>query len=105
MRTGLIAGSLIVLAAASGCTESRLRDQPDFGEAVRQDVAVQIADPDARYAGVPQPGANGMKADAAQERYVRGKVIPPASTTTSTIGGGGDTGASGSAAPPPSGPQ
>lgn len=74
----------------------------DFGAAVRQDVAAQIADPDARYRGIPTPGSNGIRAGLAQLRYVRGQVIQPATTTTTTIsvgqgGGGGDNSGGGGA--------
>jgi hypothetical protein len=82
-----------------GCM-SRLRDQADFGDAARQDRAAQIADPDAHYAGVPGPGANGLRVDAAQERYVKGTVIQPAQTqTSSAMAGSGSSGGSGSGGP------
>ena len=72
--TSVLAAGLLL----GGCAETRLRDQADFGDAARQDRAAQIADPDAHYAGVVAPGSNGLRADAAMERYVKGQVIPPA---------------------------
>lgn len=92
-----LAGAGVLLGA---CAESRLRVQRDFGEAVRQDVASQIADPDAHYAGRPGPGANGIRVDAAQERYLQGKVVEPATTITQTaVSGGGGGGQAGSTPP------
>lgn len=84
----LVAAGLLLGA----CAESQLRDQADFGDAARQDRAAQIADPDAHYAGVPGPASNGMRIDAAQERYVKGSVIQPAATETSTVSPGGSNG-------------
>ena len=81
-----VMGASLVLGA---CSESRLRLAPDFGEAVRQDVAAQIANPDAHYAGTPAPGSNGMRIDSAQERYVRHTVAQPVATQTSSVGIGG----------------
>lgn len=76
---GLIATAL----ALSACSQSDLRLSPDFGAAVRQDVAAQIADPDAKYVGIPAPGSNGARVDLAQRRYEQNQVIQPALATTS----------------------
>jgi len=102
-RVLFVVSVLVAGAALSACVETRLRNDPHFGEAVRQDVAAQIADPDARYRGVPGPGANGRRVDAAQERYVRGQVLEPAATATSTVvaGGGASSGGGGAMAPTP----
>lgn len=87
---GLLAASL----ALSGCAVSRLHATDDFGAALSQDLAAQIADPDARYSGDPAPASNGARAALAQYRYERNAVIRPAATSTSTAvtntsGGGG----------------
>jgi hypothetical protein len=83
-----------LLLALGGCAESRLRLNPDFGEAVHQNTLAQTADPDAHYAGNPAPASNGPRTAAAQDRYVTGHVTPPASTSTSSVsaGGGGSSG-------------
>jgi hypothetical protein len=95
-RFGNLAGCLTLALALSACAQSTLRLSPDFGAAVRQDLAGQIADPDARYMGVPDPGANGLRTGLAQQRYDRNQVVPPLSTSTTTSqqnqappGGGG----------------
>jgi hypothetical protein len=59
---------------------------PRFGEAYRQHLVSQVADPDAHYAGVPAPGSNGSRVGLAQERYRTGKVIKPVPATASQIG-------------------
>ena len=82
----------------SACMQSRMSLSDDYGQVVRQHVAAQIADPDARYKGVPAPGSNGRRAGIAQERYNRNAVVQPASTSTSSAasGGGGGGGGPGS---------
>lgn len=63
--------------ALAGCTQSSLRINNDFGQAVRQDLAAQIADPDAHYAGTVAPGGGGARVELAQRRYELNKVIQP----------------------------
>lgn len=82
-RNGLIA-SLAAGLLLSACTQSSLRLQPDFGVAVRQDLAAQIADPDAHYTGVPAPGSDGSRVSLAQTRYQTGNVIPPAAISSNS---------------------
>ena len=83
-RLGNLAGWLTLALALSACAESTLRLSPDFGAAVKQDLAAQIADPDARYMGVPDPGANGLRTGLAQQRYDRNQVIPPLTAAATT---------------------
>lgn len=86
-------GAALALLGLGGCVESQVYLSPDYGQAVRQDVAAQIADPDAHYKGVPRPGSDPARVALAQDRYVKGKVIEPATTSTSSAvsnsGGGG----------------
>lgn len=86
-----IVGASLVVA---GCTQSRLHISDEYGQAVRQDQAAQIADPEARYKGTPAPGSNGSRVGIAQDRYQHNAVIPPASMTTSTMNTGGGGGGS-----------
>jgi uncharacterized membrane protein YgcG len=89
--------ALLAAGALGGCY-SQTRISPDYGVATRQDIAAEIADPDARYAGVPQPGSDPQRVSLAIRRYEAGRVIAPASTSTSSVsaGGGGDSGGGGS---------
>jgi hypothetical protein len=91
--------AVLLAAGGLGGCYSQTRLSSDYGDATRQNIAGAISDPDARYAGDPQPGSNTERVSIAQRRYVAGRVIPPASTGTSSVstGGGGDAGA---AAPP-----
>lgn len=99
-RAALVA-ILCLAPALSACTQSSLRLNPDFGSAVRQDLAAQIADPDAHYAGTPSPGSAGTRVGLAQKHYDSNQVIQPSSTTASSArsignadnGGGGGAGA------------
>jgi|SRR5690242_16412731 hypothetical protein len=84
-RWGSLAGCLTLLLALQACAQSTIRLSPDFGAAVSQDLAAQIADPDARYMGIPAPGANGLRTGLAQTRYDRNQVVQPL-TTTATSG-------------------
>jgi type IV pilus biogenesis protein CpaD/CtpE len=77
----------------SGCVQEKL--SPDFGVALRQDIAAQIADPDAHYTGTAAPGSDGSRAALAQDRYQKGTVIQPASAKASTVGAAPTGGATG----------
>ncbi len=81
--------TVIVMAAAlgaglglAGCASPHLG--ADFGQAVRQDIAAQVANPDARFSGVIAPGSNPSRVAAAQDRYAKGKVIQPSSQVAAT---------------------
>lgn len=85
-------GAILALAAGLGaCADEQVRLSPEFGEAVRQDVAAQIADPDAHYIGKPAPGSNGARVGLAQQRYEEGKVTPPKDMNASTVKGDGSS--------------
>jgi hypothetical protein len=83
--------------ALVACTQSSLRMNPDFGNAVHQDIAAQIADPDARYEGVIAPGSDGARVGLAQKRYQANQVVPPSAITASGSAsiGSADNGAAG----------
>jgi hypothetical protein len=94
VRLALAAGAIVSLTA---CTHSDLLLSPDFGDAIRADVAGQIADPDAHYTGIPAPGSNGSRVGLAQNRYEKNQVIQPSTTTASSNNsiGAADNGAAG----------
>ena len=91
----------VLLFAGAGLDTSRQARTlyPDFGQAYRQHVVGQIADPDARYIGDPAPGSSGPRVGIAQKRYNTGTVIVPVPATASEIGL--SAGAAPPAAPPP----
>ena len=90
IRHAAIAAVIGATVGLSGCTESQVRMSPDFGQAVRQDMVAQIADPDAHYLGTPAPGSNGARVGLAQKRYEKGQVIQPSSTTASSQNAAGN---------------
>lgn len=100
-----IAALLGLGACAQNPMQSEIRLSPDFGDAVRENLAAQIADPDPHYAGTLAPGASdGARIDLAQTRYQKNQVIQPANTTASsrTVGAtdnGGGSGVSTAGAP------
>jgi len=104
-RTGLLLAAVVAGGALlSACADERqLSDDmhaSDFGRAVREDMAAQIADPDAAYKGPPPP-SSGERAALAQTRYKADKVTQPVSTSTtvSVTGGSGGGGGGGSSGP------
>jgi hypothetical protein len=101
VRTATIALLLGLAAGLSACVESRIHLSDDFGRALNQDKAAQVADPDAKYKGDPAPGSNGDRVALAQDRYVTGKVLQPARVTSTTIGTTVNGGSQGSSSPPP----
>ena len=97
----VIATMLGLSACAQNPTQSEMRMSPDFGDAVRENLAAQIADPDPHYVGTIAPGASdGARIDLAQTRYQKNQVIQPSTTTASSArsignadnGGGGGAG-------------
>ena len=78
MTSAKTAATLAILGLGlSGCVESRQHLSDDFGAAIQQDLAAQVADPDARYKAVVAPGSDGGRVALAQQRYREGKVIEP----------------------------
>jgi hypothetical protein len=96
--------SLVVLAGSSlllsACAQTRLRIEDDFGRAVNQDLAAQIADPDAaRNEGAPPP-SSGARAGLALTRYRQDAVTPPSTVGASGSNSGySDANANNAAAP------
>ena len=87
-RTAMAALNLSGIALVlSGCAntpydKSRLRLADDFGVAVRQNIAAQIADPDAHYQGTVTPGTDGTIADVNGTRYLLHGVPQPGAQST-----------------------
>jgi hypothetical protein len=96
----LLTAFMGVGALLSGCVgtppaESALRLSNDFGVAVNQDIAAQIADPDATAKEGPPPPSNGARAALAMTRYQHDAVIPPLNAEASGGSGGGSGGGGG----------
>ena len=89
MRYALLTIGLTALGL-SGCVQGNTVD-PDFGVALRQNIAAQVADPAPRYLRADPPASDGARTALAQTRYEKGTVIAPVLQGTSTItsGGGG----------------
>jgi hypothetical protein len=65
-----------------------------FGETVKQNIALQVINPDPQYKDETVPGASGDHAAQATERYREGKVTQPPPTVTSTLSATGRSGQS-----------
>jgi len=86
MRYALLTIGLSALGLA-GCVQGNTVD-PDFGVALRQNIAAQIADPAPRYVRAEPPASDGPRTALAQDRYQKGTTIPPQAESTSSVGGG-----------------
>jgi hypothetical protein len=93
--------AVLAAAGALGGCYSQTRISPDYGVSTRQNIAGQIADPDAHYAGDPQPGSSTDRVSMAQRRYVQNRVIPPATISTASVSSGGGDSAGTAPAPGP----
>jgi len=87
MRYALLTIGLSALGL-TGCVQATTVD-PEFGVAVRQNIAAQIADPAPHYERDLPAASDGPRTALAQQRYQKGQVIPPETTSTSTVGSGG----------------
>jgi type IV pilus biogenesis protein CpaD/CtpE len=87
--------AVLIIALAAGLSACAMNDKPldrDYGRALKQNLNAQIADPDARYARVTPPAADGIRTQGAQTRYQMGEVTEPTNTSTTTIRSGGNSG-------------
>ncbi len=85
-----IALAVLPLLAVTACTPMDM----SFGDAVKTDYSLQVANPDARPTRPDiKEGGSGEQAAAAAERYRKGTVKQPQSIQTtsgsSSAGGGG----------------
>jgi type IV pilus biogenesis protein CpaD/CtpE len=87
MRYALLTIGLTALGL-SGCVQGNTVD-PDFGVALRQNIAAQIADPAPRYVRADPPASDGARTARAQQRYEKGTVIQPVVPGTTTVSSGG----------------
>ncbi len=89
MRYALLTLGLAA-AVLGGCASEIHKEatdvDPDFGRAVRQNIAAQIADPAPVYDYENPPASGGERTAAAQDRYNKGQVTQPVPQSTS--GGG-----------------
>lgn len=101
MKTHLIFGALAAALALSACESGGTVDggdwaPHDFGNSVRANIAVESVNPNAPATNEP-PVAQGERMGLAQDRYAKGKTIPPADPELLTGGTGSSSGSSGGA--------
>lgn len=78
------------LAACASWQEPEDQPAPHSGEAVQNNIAVQIANPNP--VPVEKQTMNGERAALAQDRYAKGKTIPPEDMDQASQGSGGGGG-------------
>lgn len=78
---------LFVLAAVSLAAACAPVDQPspEFGNAVRQNIAAQVVNPDPYPADMPAPEFDGERTRDSLQRYRDDKVKRPLPMNTTTI--------------------
>ena len=95
MRYGYLTVGLAALAL-SGCSSAVYKaadiEDPNFGRALRQNLAAQVANPAPDYDYANPPASSGPRTSISQERYDTGTVIKPEAQATSTVSGGGGSG-------------
>jgi len=74
MTGGLAVASCLLAAGCQSVTEPRLNLSPDFGNAVRHNMAVQTVNPEASAAITEAPTLDGNRANAAMSEYQGGKT-------------------------------
>jgi type IV pilus biogenesis protein CpaD/CtpE len=82
-KTLILLGGL----ALAGCSTPADAPRPEFGEAVRNNMAAQIIDP-APPANMELPPSDGVRRALMIQRYQHDKVETPSEPTTSTIATG-----------------
>lgn len=90
MRTFYAIAAAVALLGLTGCGERPGQPGPGFGEAVRNNMAVQIIPPTSAESLGPTD-MNGARDEDAFTRYETNKVIQPQSPTATKSGGGGAT--------------
>jgi len=85
------AAALTLALTLGGCVSAQGNLSPDYGLSVKQNIAAQVADPDARYRRDAPPASSGPRTAVTQKRYDRGEVLVPVTAGASSIGlaGGG----------------
>lgn len=82
-------GLALMVCVVAGCDASMYRDSgtpaPGFGNAVSQNNAVMIIDPQPASAANTQIDLDGRRGGLAIERYRSGKIIPPVEMRTSEV--------------------
>ena len=83
---GLAVASCLLAAGCQSVTEPRLNLSPDFGNAVRHNMAVQTVNPDASAGTTEPPALDGNRANAAMTEYQGGKTKAVEKIKTSSVG-------------------
>src|SRR5690348_10354629 len=80
--TAIVAGTVCLAGCAYPSYQDSNTQYPGFGDAVRQNNAVMIIDPNPAGAQVTDIDMDGARAALAINRYQKGKVIPPKTLST-----------------------
>ena len=86
LRTSTTIALVSAALALGGCVSAQGNLSPDYGQSVKQNLAAQVADPDAAYLRDAPPAAAGARTNLAQDRYNKGKVLQPAAGAASSVG-------------------
>ncbi|SOD93490.1 hypothetical protein [Caenispirillum bisanense] len=82
LRPLAVLGAVAALAALTACQPADAPLSRDFGNAVRQNMAVHIINPDPAYPPGALPVSSGRRTGLAVERYQTGATLPLAPEAT-----------------------
>ena len=83
---GFVAVSCLLAAGCDSVTQPRMQLSPDFGDAVRHNMAAQIVNPDAAAGITEAPTFDGNRANAAMTEYQIGKTKVVKTIKTTNVG-------------------
>jgi hypothetical protein len=91
MRPALLTPLLLLPLGLAGCERDagEMWGSQFFGNAVKHNIAAQVANPEPRPLTAEEQAFNGQRAALQHERYVRDQSEEPEDIrTTTTVGGG-----------------
>ena len=83
--TIVLASAILLAACAPNVYQDSLTEFPGYGNAVKQNSAVMIIDPQPATAANVNIDFDGRRAGIAIERYRTGTVIPPVELRTTDV--------------------
>lgn len=86
MTGGLAVVSCLLAAGCQSVAEPRMQLSPDFGNAVRHNMAVQTVNPEASAGITEPPGLDGNRANTAITEYHGGTTKKVEQIRTSDVG-------------------
>lgn len=94
-KVGNLLACLLLVLSATGCANTPYSDAPQWGQSVRQAIAAQTLNPDARPQKWTTPDTDAVAMKSAVDRYQSSFDKPLAPVNVMNIGLGGSVGTAG----------